>query len=183
MSEFSNIGSIASIIGVFLGIGAIAYAYFIKREVHGISAKQKENAQGPYKLNTAKNLNEIHNCFKSIIRITKNTDGDGDELEESVNHINITAELNSYYQADKNKMELLLEKSVRELGAWSDLDKDVRLKFEEIIGDFRWLVNNFFEIDRDEEMQIRIWTTNHEKLLSKKYDIEQILKTNKEILS
>ena len=72
---------------------------------------------------------------------------------------------------------------MRELGAWSDLDKDVRLKFEEIINDFRWLVNNFFEIDRDEEMQIRIWTANHDKLLNKKYNIEQILKTNKKILS
>jgi len=107
MSEFNDIGSLASIIGAFLGIGAIAYAYFIKREVHNISNKQIENAQGPYKLNTSKNMNEIHRRFREIIRITKNTEGEGDELEESVNYSNITAELNSYYHADKKKMELL----------------------------------------------------------------------------
>jgi len=181
MSEFNDIGSIASIIGMFIGFGAIVYAYYIKREVYNISNKQTENAQGPYKLNTSKNMDEIHRYVKEIIRITKNIDGD--ELEESVNHSNITAELNSYYQADEKKMKLLLEESVRELGAWSDLDQNVRLKLSDIINCFRWLVNDFFEINRDEEMQIRIWTENHEKLTTKKYTIERILKSNKEILS
>ena len=54
MSEFNDIGSLASIMGVFIGFGAIAYAYFIKREVHNISTTQTENAQGPYKLNLIK---------------------------------------------------------------------------------------------------------------------------------
>ena len=108
----------ATLIGVPIGIGAIVYAYFIKRQVDDISNKQKENAQGPYKLNTSKNMNEIHRCFKQVIRITKNTESDSDELEESENYSNANAELNSYYQAEKNKMQLLLDKSIRELKAW-----------------------------------------------------------------
>lgn len=173
----------ASLIGVPIGIGAIAYAYFIKREVHSISKKQKENAQGPYKLNTSKNMNEIHMYFKKIIGITKNTNLEDDELKESKNYSDVNAELNSYYQAEKMKMQMLLDKGTQELKAWSDLDQTIRLKFEEIIKDFQWLLNDFFEITQDEEMQIRIWTENYKKLTSKKYNIELILKANKEILS
>ena len=182
MSEF-DIGFIASIVGAVIGIGAIAYAYFIKREVHKISEKQKDNAQGPYKMNTNKNTNEIHRHFKEIIRITKNTDVESDDLEESVDHSNINAELHSYYQAELVNMQNLLEKSTRELGSWSDLDKNVRLKLEKVIEDFRWLIKDFFQVNRAEEMQMRIWIENYSKLTSKKYDIEQILRSNKEILS
>ena len=183
MIEFNDIGSIASVLGVFLGIGSIAYAYFIKREVHKISEKQKDNAQGPYKVNTNKNTDEIHRHFKEIIRITKNTDVESDDLEESVNHSNINAELYSYCQAERANMQNLLEKSTRELGSWSDLDKNVRLELERVIEDFRWLINDFFQVNRDEEMQMRVWIENHSKLTSKKHDIEQILRSNKEILS
>ena len=172
----------ASLIGVPIGIGAIVYAYFIKQEVHNISKKQQENAQGPYKLNTSKNLNEIHKYFKEIIRITKNAKLD-DELEESKNNSEINAELKSYYQAEKPKMQMLLDKSTPELKAWSDLDQSLRLKFEEVIINLQWLINDFFEVNQDEEMQIRIWTENHKELTSKKFDIEEILKINKEMLS
>ena len=183
MIEFNDIGFIASILGVCLGICSIAYAYFIKREVHKISEKQKDNAQGPYKMNTNKNTDEIHRHFKEIIRITKNTDIESDDLEESVNYSNINAELHSYYQAERANMQNLLEKSTRDLGSWSDLDKNVRLKLEKVIEDFRWLINDFFQVNRDEEMQMRVWIENRSKLTLKKYDIEQILQSNKEILS
>lgn len=178
-----EIGLFFTILGFVVGALAIILTVAIYRKVNSIRSKQVENAQGPYKLNSSKNMNEIHRYFKEIIRITKNTDLDGDELDESINHSNVNAELNSYYQAEKKKMEVLLEKSTRELGAWTDLDQSVRLTFAEIIEDFCWLVNDFFEINRDEEMQIRIWIENHEKLITEKYTIEQILKANKEILS
>ena len=183
MSELSDAGSYASIVGVFISIGAIVYAYFIKREVNIISKKQRENAQGPYKINTSKNTNEIHDYFKEIIRITKNVDVENMELEESIDYDNVTAELNSYYNANKTKMNLLLEKSIRDLGAWYDLDKDVRPKLEEIIENFRWLINEFFKINEDQEIQTRIWTDNHNELLGKKYDIELILNATRKILS
>ena len=95
-----------------------------------ISEKQKDNAQGSYKVNTSKNTNNIHMYFKEIIKITKKTDVESDDLEESINYSNINAELHSYYQAERVNMQNLLEKSTRELGSWSDLDKNIRWKLE-----------------------------------------------------
>jgi len=183
LSELADAGSIASILGAIVGIGAIVYAYYIKRQVNDISKRQKENAQGPYKINTSKNMNEIHGYFRDIIRITKNLDPEKLELEENMDYTNVTSELDSYYNSNKKKMISLLEKTIRDLGVWYDLDKNIRPKFEEIIENFQWLTNEFFESNKDQEMQTRIWTDNYDELLQKKYKIEQILDSHQKTLA
>ena len=173
----------ATLIGVPIGIGAIVYAYFIKRQVDNISNKQKENAQGPYKINTNNNLNEIHNYFKDVIRLTKNIDPEKSDLDESIDDSSITAELESYYQQNTKKMNKLLDKSTQDLLAWYDLDKDIRPKFQEIIDSLQWLINDFFQSDGDEEMQTRVWTDNHDELLKRKFKIEKIINEFQTILT
>lgn len=178
----SDVSFVVGVLGICVGTGSIVYAYSIKREVNKILKKQKDNVQGSCKVNTNKNTDKIHRHFKEIIRITKNIDVESDNLEEFANHSNINAELHSYYQAERINMQNLLEKSTKELGSWSDLDKNVRLELENVIEDFRWLINDFFQVHRDEEMQMRVWIENRSKLISKKYNIEQIHRSNKEIL-
>ena len=174
----------ASLIGVpTLGAGAIAYAYFIKRQLDNISNNQKENAQGPYKINTSNNLDETHSYFKDVIRLTKDIDPEKSDLDETIDYASVTAELNSYYQQNTKKMNELSEKSTQDLLAWHDLDQDIRPKFQEIINSLQWLINDFFRSSGDEEMQTRVWTDNHDELLKRKFKIENIINQFQTILT
>lgn len=174
-------GTIASIIGALVSIGAIIYAWRIHTNLNEMKKNQKENAQGPYKIDSSKSIYEIQEYFKDINRILiKYNSENYDEYlndNENLNH-----ELISYYKFNKEKMNQTIDDLRRQLGLWIDLKKDIRLEFENIIKNARWLKDDFFKADIDQDIQIRIWTTNYLSLMDKKDQIDIIINKNQGIL-
>jgi len=168
MSEH-EVGLLFTILGFTAGIIAIIITVAIYKKVDSIRKKQSDNAQGPYKANTEKNMNEIHGYFRDLIRITKYYDKDSEVPQD------MTTEIESYYSTNDSKIKSLFEKSGRDLELWIDLDQGKRKQYQSIIDDFSWLINEFFQTNDDDEMQTRIWTDNHHELLQKKFRIEGIL--------
>lgn len=169
MSEH-QVGLLFTILGFSVGIIAIIITVAVYKKVETIRKKQSDNAQGPYKVNTERNMNEIHGHFRDLIRITKDYDKDSE-----INQDSATTEIESHYHANDSKMKSLFEKSERDLQLWFDLDQSKRKQYQSIIDDFSWLINEFFQTNDDDEMQTRIWTDNHHELLQKKFRIEGIL--------
>lgn len=164
-----ELGLLFTILGFIVGVIAIILTVLIYKKVNTIRDKQVENAQGPYKSNTGRNMNEIHGHFRDLVRITEDFDKNSDIP------FGLTSKIEFYYNSNNSKMDSLFEKSTRDLELWVDLDQNKRKDYRSILSDFEWLINKFFQTNDDQEMQTRIWTDNHHELLQKKFRLEGIL--------
>jgi len=173
-----EVGLVFSILGFVVGIIAIIIALKIHGKVTAIEIKQKENAEAPYSTNTVKNMDDIHDNFRDIVRFVKRVDFDQPE-----SHTPITQKLDSYYTTNLEKMTVLFQKSKNDLLMWVNLDKDIRTKYWKIIENFQWLIQDYFKTNINEEVQTRMWTENYQELLNKKHEIETILQSKEEELT
>jgi len=173
-----EVGLLFSILGFVVGIIAIIITLKIYSKVKSIETKQRENAEAPYSTNTIKNMDDIHENFRDIVRFVKRVNFDQPET-----HTPITQKLDLYYTANSEKMTMLFQKSKGDLLMWVNLDKDLRIKYWQIVENFQWLIQDYFKTGVDEELQTRMWTENYQELLNKKHEIETILQSKEEELT
>ena len=123
-------------------------------------------------------MDDIHENFRDIVRFVKRVNFDQPET-----HAPITQKLDSHYTVNLEKMISLSQKSRNDLLMWVNLDKDLRTKYWQIVENFQWLIQDYFKIGINEELQTRMWTENYQELLSKKHEIEEILQSKEEELT
>ena len=169
-----NLDLVLTGIGTTVGIISIILTGIIYRRVDTIRKKQIKNAQQPYESNTSNNMNNIQEYFQEICRITKDYNDNVSKIE-SDNYENMNSRIATYYESNMSKMKLLLEKSDRDLERWIDLDQNKRIKYKNIIEHFEWMINEFYQMRDDEDIQLRIWTKNYHEMMQKKLLIDHIL--------
>lgn len=160
-----------SILSFVVGVGAVILAVFIFKKTRKIEERQRKNAEGLYVDKTKADLKNIQNHFDEIFRIVENHNIEDENKIELV-----TSELNLYYRKHHGEMIKLQQRSERDLELWISLEHAKRDKFDKVISNFDWLANKFFPLSvKDEEMRIKIWTSEHKTFLEKKYQIDDIL--------
>ncbi len=167
----SDAGALASIIGAIVSVIAIGIAILIYRRTGKIQKKQRENEEGLYVAKTKENLTKIQNYFDAIFKIVEEYSDEKNEDKQLA-----TSGLNLYYQKNHAEMMKLSESSVHSLELWVSLDQSKKQKFDKVIEDFNWLTNKFFPLNVDDEMREKIWTTEYQTFLTKKYSVDDVLR-------
>lgn len=171
LPDLNTIGIWASILGVPIGIAAIAISYFIYKKTQKIEIQQKNNAEGLYVDKTKDGLTKIQTHFDYIFKIIEDHN-----IEDENDRDLTTSELNLYYARNHGEMVKLLSSSKKSLELWASLVQTKRTKFDKILDHFDWLTHKFFPLTRDDDMRTKIWTTEYQTFLVKKYEIDDILK-------
>lgn len=159
--------------GIF-DIGGIALAGFLTWLVLHLDRKRKKREEEFYELQTKSNVHEILKHFVEIDRISNIELSEGEELSEK-DESQILLALNRYYKQNYRKMNMLLENINISLSRWSGLNSSNRSKYDEIIKDFTWLVNDYFSISKPENIQHRMWNTQYKDVTNKRYKIDQTI--------
>lgn len=171
MGLLEDAGAWTSIIGALLGALAIYITIRIYRKTRNIEKEQRKNAEGLYVIKTQDYLRKIQNHFDQIFKTVENHDRNNEEDKQL-----ITQELNLYFRKYHGEMIKLFQSSERSLELWVSLDHVVRDKFDKIVSEFDWLTSKFFPLTvTDDGTRIRIWTTEYDAFLEKKYYIDSIL--------
>ena len=165
---FTNIASGFSITSVF-------FAGFLTWFVYKLEKGRRKRDEIYYETQTKSYVHDILTHFVEIDRIS--TIIDSEESEEGIEIKDepaneIILHLNRYYKQNYKKMIMLLDNVKISLGTWSSLDPKKRGMYADIIEDFRWLVNDYFSITKEESIQFRMWDTQHNSVSEKRYDID-----------
>lgn len=157
-------GLASALVGIFISV-------LIYKRTGTIQKEQRKNAEGLYVKKTKEYLKKIQEHFDQIFKTIENHDLNNEEDKELV-----TQELNLYFRKYHGEMVKLVENSGRSLELWVNLDHAIRDKFDKVIADFNWLTSKFFPLNGgDEQTRIRIWTSEYNAFLEKKYSIDSIL--------
>ena len=171
-----NIALWASVIGVPIGIGAIAISIKIFRKTQHIEEEQRKNAEGLYVSKTKEYLKTINDYVDDVFGIIENHNKEDDE-ESSL----ITTELNLYFRKHHGEMIQLMEKSERSLELWTSLDRPKRDEYDKILVYFNWLTSKFFPLTtKGDNMRTKIWKAEYKQFLQMKYFIDRIIKNEVE---
>jgi len=160
----------ASLIGIPIGAIAIFITLKIFKKTQKIESEQRKNAEGLYVSKTKEYLQQIHNYFNDIFGIIENHN------KENYSDL-ITTELNLYFRKHHGEMSKLLQRSEKSLELWTSLERAKRDKFDKILKEFDWFTTKFFPLEViDDEMRAKIWKTEYDQFLQKKYFIDNVIK-------
>jgi hypothetical protein len=162
--DWGLLGFVAAIVGIIISI-------LIYIRTGKIQRKQRENEEGFYVTKTKENLKKIQNYFDEIFKIVEEYGNEKNEDKKLA-----TSGLNLYYQKNHAEMVKLLMGSERSLELWISLEPSKKTKFDKVIEDFNWLTNKFFPLNVNDEMREKIWTTEYQTFLTKKYSVDDTLR-------
>ncbi len=166
-------------IGAYFSIAGVFVAVILTILVIKFDKDRRTREEDYYKTQTKSYIHDILNHFVEIDRLSQSDDFEEDEQHENEieeeTQANILLHLNRYYKQNYKKMEMLLDNVQESLARWSGLDKNKREKYSEIIGSFRWLINDYFSTNKSEDIQLRMWNTQHQQVTEKRYKIDDVI--------
>ena len=122
------------------------------------------------------NTVSILNYFVEIDRISNpNTCMDCEPCDEDEDIDERISHLNRYYKTHQEDMETLLNNFQHSLKSCPDLYSEKHELFDMITDNFKWLINDYFSMDKSEDEQIKIWHALHNSISDKRYEIDNTL--------
>lgn len=166
--------------GFILAIVGIAVTVILVVIVLKLDSNRRTREEEYYKTQTKSYIHDILTHFVEIDKVSQIDDfEEEDEQQENQSEEEIQStillRLNRYYKQNYKKMEMLLDNVQESLAHWRSLDKNKREKYMDIINDFKWLVNEYFSINKSEDIQLRMWNTQHKQVTEKRYKIDDAL--------
>ncbi len=172
-------GELLTDIGAYFSIAGVFVAILLMILVIKFDKNRRAREEDYYKTQTKSYVHDILSHFVEIDRISQVDDFDEDEQHETEieeeTQADILLHLNRYYKQNNKKMEMLLDNVQESLARWSGLDKNKREKYSEIIENFKWLVNDYFSTNKSEDIQLRMWNTQHNQVTEKRYKIDDAI--------